>query len=74
MFTQQLKYSDQLEHLRPSSGRVYPHSRSPDSTTGARVALKKVARVISELLETELAYLESLRDIKEVSCSLLTFI
>ncbi|KAM7538580.1 hypothetical protein Aperf_G00000049734 [Anoplocephala perfoliata] len=66
MFTQQLKYSEHpLEHLRPSSPRVYPHSQAPDSTTKARVALNKVAWVIGELLETELAYLGSLRDIKE---------
>ncbi|KAL5964314.1 Rho guanine nucleotide exchange factor 4 [Taenia solium] len=66
MYTPQLKYSElSLEHRRPSSGRVYSHSCSPDSSAEARVALKKVAWVISELLETELAYLESLRDIKE---------
>ncbi|KAH9279207.1 Pleckstrin homology domain-containing family G member 1 [Echinococcus granulosus] len=66
MCTPQLKCSElSLEHLRPSSGRVYSHSRSPDSSAEARVSLKKVAWVISELLETELTYLESLRDIKE---------
>ncbi|VDM34182.1 unnamed protein product [Hydatigera taeniaeformis] len=66
MYTPQLKYSElSLEHRCPSPGRVYSHSHSPDSLTEARVALKKVAWVISELLETEVAYLESLRDIKE---------
>lgn len=68
MYTPQLKYSElSLEHRRPSPGRVYSHSHSPDSSAEARIALKKVVWVISELLETELAYLESLRDIKEVS-------
>ncbi|VDL60752.1 unnamed protein product [Hymenolepis diminuta] len=66
MFTQQLKFSEHpLDQLRPSSGRSYPCSRTPDSSKGSRVALKKVAWVIGELLDTEIAYLDSLRDIKE---------
>ncbi|KAL5105158.1 Pleckstrin homology domain-containing family G member 1 [Taenia crassiceps] len=61
-----LKYSElSLEHRLPPSGRAYPHSHSLDSSAEARIASKKVAWVISELLETELAYLESLRDIRE---------
>ncbi|KAM3183556.1 hypothetical protein ACTXT7_010118 [Hymenolepis weldensis] len=66
MFTQQLKFSEHpLDQLRPSSGRSYPRSRIPDSSKGSRVVLKKVAWVIGELLDTEMAYLDSLRDIKE---------
>ncbi|VUZ49908.1 unnamed protein product, partial [Hymenolepis diminuta] len=66
MFTQQLKFSEHpLDQLRLSSGRSYPRSRTPDSSKGSRVALKKVAWVIGELLDTEIAYLDSLRDIKE---------
>lgn len=73
MFTQQLKFSEHLlDQLRPSSGRSYPRSRTPDSSKGSRVALKKVAWVIGELLDTEIAYLDSLRDIKEVGYPLIT--
>lgn len=68
MFTQQLQFSEHsLDKLRPSSGRTFPRSRTPDSSKSSRTALKKVALVIGELLDTELAYLDSLRAIKEVS-------
>nr|CUU98301.1 hypothetical transcript [Hymenolepis microstoma] len=66
MFTQQLKFAEHpLDQLRPS-GRSYPRSRTPDISKTSRMALKKIAWVITELLDTEFAYLDSLREITEV--------
>ncbi|VDO03672.1 unnamed protein product [Rodentolepis nana] len=71
MFTQQLSFAERpLDQLRPSSGRSYPRSRTPDTSKASRMALKKIALVISELLDTEFAYLDSLREITEVGCPL----
>ena len=63
MFTPQLKCSD----LSLEPYRVYTRSPTPNSASESSVALKKIVWVISELLNTEIVYLDSLRDVKEVS-------